>query len=389
MSKILVLGVCPLNDLYPNIKYKLSLLAGVSSCYRECVFDLGARSSISGFSLSRLFGRVFDRLIMALRFLFGHLSVYFRSFGSGAEVVYICYPGIFLILMMHMSGRLRGSRLVLDAFISIYDTMIIDRGVFGQKSLIAKFIYKLERKAFVSADIVLVDTPENAVYYSQLFGLPSDKFFAIPLAIPKLVLPVSPKSENRPFRCLFFGTFVPLQGVPVITQAIKCLADKKDIEFVFIGDGQDSASLELLVRDINVDNLIWHRGHFPTDFVSEQINAADVCFGIFASNEKTRRVLPYKIYYYLFLGAVIITAKTEVTQRIQQECEQAGMDFPLLTTPAGNSKLLAELILAVYNDRVKFTTYSGAARRYYSRHLSADIIRGQLAELVRGDSVVK
>jgi glycosyltransferase involved in cell wall biosynthesis len=180
----------------------------------------------------------------------------------------------------------------LDAFISLYDTVVMDRKILKENGVLARILYLLEKRAFEAATVVIVDTPENASYYSKLFGTPSDKFHAMPLCIPPLTVEIEKPKEHtsRRVRCIFVGTLVPLQGIRTIVDAVNFLEGDSEIEFVCIGDGQDAEHLDGYLSKTSNPRLTWHRGHYSTDFIVQQIRNADICLGIFGDGPKAQRV---------------------------------------------------------------------------------------------------
>jgi len=278
--------------------------------------------------------------------------------------------------------RRRYPVMYLDAFISLYDTIVCDRRLLSEGNIFAKLLYRLEKRAFKSATLVIVDTPENALYYSQLFDIPQERFQAIPLCIPPMQA-VEAMTEEKPakcIRCVFVGTFVPLQGIRTIIDAAKILSNDPEIEFVFVGDGQDASYLQDYMNDS--PNVVWHRGHFPTEFVMKQINEADICLGIFGDGPKAQRVLPYKIYYYLALGMPTITAQTTVTERVLTESRSIDEHSPLLLVPPGDATALAEALRQLRDDSAKLASTGRAGTAYYAKQLSDEAIDQSLREIV-------
>jgi glycosyltransferase involved in cell wall biosynthesis len=399
MKSLLALGVTQLSDAYPNIKYKLELLArlkGFDCSEQLCILNNEGTDSTS-FSASTGHAGICTKLLLGLKILFGHVWLSIHCTLRRPDYIYVTYPGILLTCILAVPGiRKRQSKLYLDAFISLYDTVVNDRKLLPQRHPLARLLFRVEKRAFASATRVLVDTEENALFYSQLFQLPKHQFVPLALSIPELPITkqhgshavTDEKAEDPSFRCIFVGTFVPLQGVQVIIDAAKQLQSIPSIEFVFIGDGQDALHLETHLQNETAKNIIWHRGHFVTEFVIREIAAADICLGIFAVNDKTQRVLPYKLYYYLALGMPILTAHTATIDRLLARCKQRHESPPFITTPAGNANALAEQIVALANDQQRVTMQGIIARQFFEHQLSTTVIQQQLLAIFDDKSSV-
>ncbi len=383
MKSILVLGVTPISDSYPNVKYKLAALAEMfGEKYVDAVIRIEGQPAFASIAPGGKPGR----LGLAWKLTWGHLREFYRSLRHRSDVGYICYPGIVLANWLGLPFvRSRYKALYLDAFISLYDTIVRDRRLLKAGNPAAKLLFAMEKRAFTVATAVIVDTPENAQYYSELFDVPLARFHAVPLSIPSLpAARVARRKDNgAPMRCVFIGTFVPLQGVPVIVDAVRLLADDPDIEFVFVGDGQDAHCLEDYIESSATAKVTWHRGHYPTDFLVEQIRDADVCLGVFGAGKKTQRVLPYKLYYYLALAAPVVTATSLTVERLSADCAEPGETPPLAAIPAGDATALAAVLRHYRDHRAELVDLGHAGRRYYECSLSDAVIREQLAELFR------
>jgi glycosyltransferase involved in cell wall biosynthesis len=309
-------------------------------------------------------------LTLIWRFLIGHIKVFYYSIRHRAESVYIRkrYPVVYL-----------------DAFISLYDTVVMDRKILKEDGVLAKILYLLEKRAFEAATVVIVDTPENTSYYTELFEIPIDKFRAMPLCIPPLSVDTRKTVELAPgpVRCVFVGTLVPLQGIRTIVDAAALLEQEPDIQFVCIGDGQQAEYIERYLATTSNPRLTWHRGHYPTDFIVQQIREADICLGIFGDGPKAQRVLPYKIYYYLALGMPVITAMTDAANRTLAECQGLGVDRPFELVPAGDAQSLANAIRELCDNPDERTRIGASGAEYFRSALSDSAIDQSLQELIR------
>jgi glycosyltransferase involved in cell wall biosynthesis len=382
MKSFQVFGVTQISDSYPNIKYKLTALQRLlGDKYCECVIPSNRFVAEKGFFSALSSGS----LTLSWRFLVGHIKVFFYSIRHRAEFVYVCYPGIVVTLWLGLPFiRKRYPVVYLDAFISLYDTVVMDRKILKENGVLAKILYLLEKRAFDVATVVIVDTPENASYYSKLFGISSDRFHAMPLCIPPLSTEIAKPKEHmsRRVRCVFVGTLVPLQGIRTIVDAASLLEGDSEIDFVCIGDGQDAEYLDGYLARTSNPRLTWHRGHYSTDFIVQQIRSADICLGIFGDGPKAQRVLPYKIYYYLTLGMPVVTAKTGTTTRILAECQGLGIERPFLLVPAGDPQSLANALTRLRDNPDERVELGASGADYFRRVLSASAIEQSLRAMI-------
>lgn len=197
--------------------------------------------------------------------------------------------------------------IVLDLLVFADDTAR-DRGV--EAGLRTRALRLLDRAAVKCADVVMVDTEENAEM--------------VPGMRPVLVVPVGagrgwfetarrPKVlEERPLQVIFFGIFTPLQGTPLIAQALATLPPDVPLSLTMVGVGQEyDAVRSALEHESRVKWIPWvPEGELP-DLVAEH----DVCLGIFGSTPKALRVTPTKVYQGAAAGCAIITSDTAPQRR--------------------------------------------------------------------------
>lgn len=368
-TELEVLGCAHVSDLYPNVKYKLSLLQQDGLARRCRVYDLGAGS------LWRSYRRSLPaRLASLLRLAWGNCVVFAGALCDRPGKVYVLYPALPIALLYSLLPAARRPRLYLDAFISLYDTAVNDRQLLAPNGWRARLLFALERRAFRIADKVVVDTGENARFYAALFGLPEDRFAVVPLSVPVLG-PLPATGTRSGFDCLFVGSLVPLQGIRVILDACRLLQDQRGIRFILVGDGQQAPLVESYLREHPGARLRWHRGLLPTGALESAINAADLCLGIFGDSGKAQRVLPYKIYYYAALGKPFLTLDTAA---LREFCGPRGDLF--LVPQSTDGRALADRILALARNPQRLPEMAATAALLHREKLSVDTVRARLLE---------
>ncbi len=205
--------------------------------------------------------------------------------------------------------RLQKKALVIDFFISIYDTLVNDRKVLSPSNPLSRILKMLDRKALTRADHVIVDTREHAAYFSGIFGVDSHKMTVIYLEADKQIY--YPRKVDKPrdlrdkFVVFFFGAMNPLQGAEVILESAAILEGRADIVFIIIGPYERIRNFELCSK---LKNVRFAARWLPQAEIAAHIATSDVCLaGHFnAEVEKAARVIPGKAYSYLAMEKPVI-----------------------------------------------------------------------------------
>ncbi|MCZ6829072.1 MAG: glycosyltransferase [Gammaproteobacteria bacterium] len=360
--RLTILGVQLESEAYPNVLHRVRALENAENIQVQKIHYSGwSRDTQSRSGKSRLLRNFW-------RMLYAHLAVLLRYLRSGrTDCTYIPYPATMLLWLLSLvPGRRLGTRRVADAFISLYDTIVLDRKLLAAGGIPAKLLYLIERRAFGFADAVIVDTHESAAHMADLFGLPLDSFVAVPLATDELLFqPSEYRATRNSCRVLFIGTLIPLHGVPTIIGAATVLRAQRHIELKVIGDGQENSALADYAGAQD-SNLEWVRQWLDSAQIAGEIAAADVCLGIFGATEKTQRVLPFKLYAYSRIGRCIITAKTQCSAAYA-----CGLDYqPWYAVPVADARSLAAAITEIADNEELRSRLAANAARFYREHLS-------------------
>ncbi len=92
------------------------------------------------------------------------------------DVMVVGFPGFQSVILAKLLTR----RLVIfDAFLSIYDSNVLDRKLVEQKSWKAKYYWLLDKISMSIADLILFDTNEHIKYAAKEFKVPEEKFKSI------------------------------------------------------------------------------------------------------------------------------------------------------------------------------------------------------------------
>ena len=257
------------------------------------------------------------------------------------DVVVVSYMGQFDILVIWMFARLRGVPICWDVFISLYDTIVIDRKIVHQNSMAALLLYSLEWLSSRAANQLFMDTRTHAEYFEKLYHLQPNSVHHVYVGAESNIFKKKEiiQRPRKVYTVLFYGQFIPLHGIDTIVHAAKILEKlKEDVRWIIIGKGQEKHSIDELIKEIGVKSI--HRiSWVPYEQLIEYINKADICLGIFGASGKATRVIPNKIYQIVSAGKPIITADSPAMREIFHESPILRLIEP------GNPGVLALAIL--------------------------------------------
>lgn len=261
---------------------------------------------------------------------------------------------------------------VLDLFLSAYDTVIEDRRLAAPGSLAAQWCERLDRNACANADLVLLDTPENAAYVAELTGLPAERFAWLPVHDPDAPRQAAAwrSPGDGPIDLLFFGTGVPLHGLDILLGAV---ASVPRVRLTLVGGAADDRS--------RAHALLGERLRLEPEFVDrrrlqELLDASHLVAGIFGGSGKARRVVPFKVVHALAAGRPVLTADTPAVCRW---LEGSGAVF--LAPPADVAGLAARLRELV-REPGRLQAAAALARPAYDRRFGDEACARRFRDLM-------
>jgi glycosyltransferase involved in cell wall biosynthesis len=222
------------------------------------------------------------------------------------DAIMLGYPAQIDVLAIWLPAKLRGVPILMDLFISIYDTTIVDRGLAASGSPKARLLWWLDWLALRAADRVIVDTAAHARYIEELFRLPGGSVGHVPVGVEADHFPHRPPAQvsARP-RILFYGQLIPLHGIEAVLEA--ALSNRgRAFDWVIIGSGQDAGKVTAALGEQQQDHVTWI-DWVPYQELDQWIARSDVCLGIFGGSRKAASVIPNKLYQSLSCGRHVVT----------------------------------------------------------------------------------
>lgn len=323
--------------------------------------------------LLRRLGCVVEEHVSNAPGLLRELSIlrHFLGRAGRIDVLFVTEGGHRFVPVLAPFARALGTPLVFDPFTSRYNTYVEDRKLVHPRSLRAAQLRLMDWLALRAADLCLFDTAEHRRYFEGRYGrVPCASVLEIGVDEEVFApLPVEPDGEV--FHVLFYGTYIPLQGVEVIVEAARLLQEQRAIHFTLVGRGQTRAAVESRVRELALPNIT----------LVEPVRAADlprfmarsqVVLGIFGGTVKSCNVVPNKLVQAAACGRPTITMRSPAVQRYFT-AEQSTV-----FVPAADPAELAQAILRLRGDAALRARLGRGARAVFEHHFSERALAGKL-----------
>lgn len=266
--------------------------------------------------------------------------------------------------------------IVFDAYLSVYDTLCFDRKVYKPRSIMGRLAFWLDRFACDLADYVLLDTQSHVDYFVSEFNLPKEKFSRIFIGCDENIFYPRPEIQpSSPPTILYYGSFLPLQGIDIILHAAKIL-EKCHMQFRLIGQGMELERVQKLAADLELSNIIFSP-HLPVKKLPTEIASSTICLGgHFGAAQKAHRVIAGKTFQALAMGKPTIVGENPANHELLTH----GFDawFCKMNDP----EALADAILSLLKDQELCTTLGQNAHRTFLEKASIAALAPQVLTIV-------
>jgi len=282
----------PRNDLFIRSMSKLSKLDVVSP-YRE---------NISTGNYFRILYISFVNLI----------RIYLKLLRNKYSVIFVGFFGQLMILPISFCTK---SPIFFDFFVSAFDTIVSDRKLIKESSIIAKLIFKIDQMACRNADIIFFDTNTNLIYFEKLFDLSQEKLRSVYVGCDETIFyPRTTPVDND--LVIYYSSYLPLHGVDIVIKAAKLLSDFSPIRFTIIGNGMEFNKIQKISNSLNLTNVSFIPS-IPLIDLPEKIAEASICLGgHFGSTPKAKRVIAGKTFQLLAMRKPVIVGDNEANREL-------------------------------------------------------------------------
>lgn len=297
-----------------------------------------------------------------------------------ADIIYLLPMNLRLFPHVYFFKVIYQKPLIIDLYISIYDT-VIDTGKVEELGFLSHWFYShLDRWGITKSDLLIHHSWCELEHIANLVGvndINEEKVRILPLAVePRSLADLTP-SAGEIFRVCWWGSLIPLHGLDKMIRAIGVLVKENfPIRFdIFAMPSSKIQSYLKLVASLELENAV--EIHVDKTFINGKlepylVHQCDLALGVFGDSSKAQNAIVNKVVDALALQLPVLTRPSPaINEFLNPETDL----FVCESTP----KAIADAVRAIANDpeERKRRAYAG-----HSRYLSTFTITRYIQEVL-------
>lgn len=263
--------------------------------------------------------------------------------------------------------------LVADPLISAYEKDVFERKKWAPGSAMTERRRRWESRLLMQADMVVTDTPAHADFFSRELGIAREKLSVLYVGAETEYFRHAPAPLPKPpFEILFYGSFLPLQGVDVIVAAAR-QTDDMPFRWVLLGDGPLRAGIEK--NCVHLKNITFEPW-IDYERLPSRLARAHILLGIFGTTLKADMVIPNKVFQAMSTGRPLITRAGSAYKEVLGRSEVIGW------VPQGDPDALAACVREWLVSPEKLVERGKKTRALFDTLFGYDKLREMLSGLL-------
>jgi len=265
----------------------------------------------------------------------------------------------------------------------IFPQNAVDLGVLKNK-LIIKFFERMEKRAYQSADLIVVPSNSHKKFLEEKRNIQPQKISVIHHWID--MQPFLKIKKTNKFRelynlkdkliFLFGGVLGPSQGLDLIIQIAAKLKENKDIVFLFVGDGSAKNDLMKMKKELKLNNVLF-KPFVSLEEYPELVKDCDI--GIISLTEKnTTPAVPAKILGYM-AAAIPVVAFLHQESDGCEIIQKAKCGYAIRS---GDLNKAVEIVEKIYQEKDKLKDLGNNGFQYALKNFSIDVCVDKFEKLL-------
>lgn len=300
---------------------------------------------------------------------------------ASPDLIFAVFQPLSIGLVLPFVARLKGARLVLNVQ-DLHPDVPIELGLI-RNPIVIRLLRWIERRGYLAADALSVIC-DGFKEHCVAKGVAEQRIAVIENWIdPDEILPRARTSAFRQevacsqedFVVLYAGTIGWVSGAHVVLEAADLLREKREIKFVFVGEGPLVPHLSRVAREKKLTSVVFAPFQ-PRERLSDVQAISDVSVVSLLAG-KGRASVPSKVLGYMAASRAVVASvdRTSETAKLVQEALCGVVVSP------EDPYALANAILALESDPAHREQCGVQGRRFLEARFSRPVVTQKYAQL--------
>ena len=249
-----------------------------------------------------------------------------------------------------------------------------------ERSILYRISDQISRKAYKSANRILVQSKGFIGYLNKTHGIIYDKMKFVPAFADESYLSYDFTPEDDTVDFVYLGNLGIAQDLMSVLKAIKQIKDLPGFKVHFVGDGVLMVAMQEYVRNEKMEGIVLFHGRKPQSEMPRYYKIADACLASLTGDNATGLSFPQKIQGYMAAGKPVFAM---MDGQVRGIIEEAGCGA---CVPAGDADALADTMKDFILHREKYEACGENARMYFKEHFTKrkfmDLIEKEMDALI-------
>ncbi|GIW57695.1 MAG: hypothetical protein KatS3mg083_640 [Candidatus Dojkabacteria bacterium] len=273
--------------------------------------------------------------------------------------IIVCgFYGHMLVILLKLTLK---KTIIFDAFVSTFDTLCNDRNLCQKIPTIAALSKWIDQLSCSLANEIIVDTVAQKKFFISELGANPDKIHVIYAGCNENIFYPYDDEEEEDF-VLFYSSFLPLHGLPVVMAAAEYL---QQVKFRIIGPLKKLKNFSQIPPNVEIFDVV------RLQDLPRHIAKAKLCLGgHFGGGEKAKRVIASKTFECMSMAKPVIVGINEANSELFTH----GIDswFCEMNNPIELAKAISYLMS---NDPLRRFIASNARKTFIEKASSSVLAR--------------
>lgn len=309
-----------------------------------------------------------------LRYIEVALKLVKIRFSVNPDIYFVTFRGYEILPLVLLIGI--GKKVVFDEFVNLIGWTVYEHKKLEQGSFAARLFTSLYRFLLKRTTKIVLDTKSHTEYSASLMNLPIDKYQSIPVGTDENIFNSmkSLRKEDGKFQVLYYGSMLPLHGIDYVIKAAMNLRQRRDIQFLLIGGGDElRRSVDSAVtKGANIEYQKW----VPYVDLPQVIANADICLGgPFGGTTQSEVVVTGKTIQFLRMGKPVIVGKNKESGVFKDKVNAIVVD-------QASAESLEKAIIWAYRNKKSIKKIGQNGIKLYDDSFSNKVVSKSIAKLL-------